>query len=504
MRKLLIGIIICLMLLVPSVVSISINNTSLSKNGNILYVRGDGWNIETVNLYDHPRRTNIALDSRNIPHICYYEYGSLNLKYAKRRGSYWDIEVVDSPVTCYNSLVLDSNDIPHIAYMVYSEGQPSLRYAKRTKSGWSIDDVDTDRYIRGEIALALNSNDTPYISYRASHDNEESYSHTYLCCVWLNESRWETETVSTFCGFENSIAIDSNDNIAIAFGKYYQTPSGYDEHLTYAIRDLKGWNIYEVDPSEYQSGSISLGFDSENRPHISYGVCTFDGGLIFSDVFYILKYARLLNDNWELYIVDDTKGQNGFKNSLAIDSHDRPFISYSYDIENSLFFKRWELRFASFVDEVSELYWITCLIDVGGESHGLYNSLAFDSMDNPHVSYFGRTEYGALMYAKRIGTFVVSIDEPDRGYIYKFGEKNRTFFNGHTIVIGHVTVKVKANRKIQKVDFYLDDKLKCSVNNEPFSWYWSYCPFLRHTIKIVATDFSGSIASDRNMVWKFF
>ena len=42
MKKILIGIIICLMLLIPSVVSISINNTTKSKNGNTLYVGGSG------------------------------------------------------------------------------------------------------------------------------------------------------------------------------------------------------------------------------------------------------------------------------------------------------------------------------------------------------------------------------------------------------------------------------------------------------------------------------
>ena len=41
MRKLLVGIIILLML-VPSVVSFSIYKSSQSKNGNILYVGGDG------------------------------------------------------------------------------------------------------------------------------------------------------------------------------------------------------------------------------------------------------------------------------------------------------------------------------------------------------------------------------------------------------------------------------------------------------------------------------
>ncbi len=465
-------------------------------------LRSDGWNITLVDLHGNVGRgTSLALDSRDYPHISYFDRDTLSLKYANWTGSTWDIEIVDSPVAAFSSLVLDSNDFPRIAYMARSGERLWLRYAKWTGSGWSIEDVDTDGNTGWNVALALDSYDTPYMCYAVNE--EPSFWDGDLRCAWLNESRWEIETVATFCWCDHSIAIDSNDTVAIAFSKCYSTPHGYDTRLTYAIKVLKGWAIYEVDPSEHQAGSISLAFDSRNRPHISYSAFYFPRLFLpYGD--YILKYARLLSDNWEIYIVDDTKGQNGYKTSLAFDSDDRPFISYSYSIENSLFFRSYELRFAGFVDEGSEPYWITCLIDDGGDSYGFYSSLAFDSIDNPHISYYRNYNFGGLMYANRVGTFIVSIDEPERGYIYRLGKKIRPFFNGHTIVIGYVTVNVKANRKIQRVDFYLDDKFICSVHNEPFRWIWVYSAFLRHNIKIVATDFSGSIASDGNMVWKFF
>ena len=85
------------------------------------------WNIETVDSGYVGRFSSIALDSRDNPHISYYN-GFLNrdLKYARWNGSVWSIEDVD-PIGEHSSLVLDSSDNPHISY--YDWAILDLKYA---------------------------------------------------------------------------------------------------------------------------------------------------------------------------------------------------------------------------------------------------------------------------------------------------------------------------------------------------------------------------------------
>ena len=76
--------------------------------------------------------SSIALDSVNNPHISYFDLTNVDLKYAVRNGSSWDIETVDSvgAVGGFNSLVLDSANNPHISYLDYTNNV--LKYASKS------------------------------------------------------------------------------------------------------------------------------------------------------------------------------------------------------------------------------------------------------------------------------------------------------------------------------------------------------------------------------------
>jgi outer membrane protein assembly factor BamB len=75
------------------------------------------------------------------------------------------------------------------------------------------------------------------------------------------------------------------------------------------------------------------------------------------------------------------------------------------------------------------------------------------------------------------------------------------------IIIGKITIEVNAsttNSTITRVEFYIDNDLKATVNSEPYSWTWDARVFFRHTITIIAENSFGNTASVELAVRKFF
>ncbi len=97
-----------------------------------------------------------------------------------------------------------------------------------------------------------------------------------------------------------------------------------------------------------------------------------------------LRYVGWDGSNWQQHTIDEAS----LYNSLAIDRNNFPHISYK---ENRALFGN--LKYARWYDG-------SWHIEVVDHSHGVgnYNSLALDSHDHPHVSYYDETN-GDLKYA---------------------------------------------------------------------------------------------------------
>ena len=76
----------------------------------------------------------------------------------------------------------------------------------------------------------------------------------------------------------------------------------------------------------------------------------------------------------------------------------------------------------------------------------------------------------------------------------------------NTLIVGKIDIEVNALDNlsgIEKVEFYIDDKLKGEDKTEPYSWTWDEkVTFFPYTIKVTAYDKGGNQNSDIRTVWK--
>ncbi len=327
-----------------------------------VFPKDSGWQIETVDQSGQGACSiSLALDSMDYPHIVHYTYTDENLRYLYYDGSTWQYSDVDTlGMVGFNcSLALDSFDRPHISYINVDDKE--LRYAYFNGSDWEISNVDSLGYVDDwSSSIAIDSADHPHISYKQSTTDSLKYA-------YFDGSTWWLDTVDQdFCGDDSYIVVDSNDHPHISYVK-----NGFD--LGYAFNDGYGWEISTADFSCGGYGN-SIEVDSKNLPHIAY-----------HDSYGVLKYAHLDAGDWVSSDID-TGEDEASSPSIALDSLDRPSISY-YDNTNQ------DLRYIRFDGSTWNLSIVDDDLAVG---HG--SSLALDKSDCPHIAYFD-APWGTIKYA---------------------------------------------------------------------------------------------------------
>ena len=294
--------------------------------------------------------------------------------------SEWLNEAVDFVGSCFNSgasLVLDSDGAPHISY--YDYGDSALMYAYRTASGWVTTVVDNSEAVGIHSSIALNSSGYPHISYRDATNNALKYAH------W-DGANWIVETVGGIgeSGWYTSLALDSGDRPHISYLGSGQKPK-------YAHWTGSNWEISVVDPT-WTSRGTSLALDSLERAHISYG----------EDERGDLRYASYNGSQWIIETVEvGIPGDNslvGAYSSLAIDDADNPHISYARYGETIGGDWPNDLKYAWKQDGS----WQFASPDTAG-AVGYYTSIALDTWNRPHISYYDQDNH-ALKYIYSNGT----------------------------------------------------------------------------------------------------
>jgi len=248
-------------------------------NSDVKYAHWNGsdWKKETVSTSPVGGGffNSLALDSDNLPHIC---YSTDSIKYAKWDGDDWNIETIEPRTSLGYSLALDSDDFAHISYCDYHSEE--LIYAKWTGLTWNISTIDSEGEIAGYTSLAVDSYDNPHICYYDLSNGDIIYT------KW-NGASWNKLTVDS-CGVgdEISLALDDDDNPHIS---YYD---GTNKDLKFAEWTGTEWTYQTVDSTGDVGEDSSLVLDPYGDPHISYYDATNKD----------LKYAEI--DNTPPTVVD--------------------------------------------------------------------------------------------------------------------------------------------------------------------------------------------------------
>jgi len=99
----------------------------------------------------------------------------------------------------------------------------------------------------------------------------------------------------------------------------------------------------------------------------------------------------------------------------------------------------------------------------------------------------------------------VFIDKPLLNTLYIRNTSFSWFFS--TVIIGSIDVEITAydsETQIDKVMIFIDDQLKDTLDESPYSWTWSEFCFGKTDLTIFVTDSAGNSNSQDMQLWKFF
>lgn len=288
------------------------------------------WRIEMLDNSEAGKFSSLKIDKNGNAHVVYItEDYRHTLKYG-----FWDhalarwftMTIADQASFC--SMVLDSKQRPHVSYADFGSGKGTrLRYAFWDGTAWVKQGIPLNAdAIAYYTSISLDANDYPTISY---YEYEGPGGIGFVLRMRIaswNGSYWEARTVDQEGGSGkfNSVAIDSNDRLQIA----YANVKAEHASLRYATWNGHSWDTEVLEGAEgpHPVFSVSLVVDKENNPHIAY-----------SDVNNrLIKYATRRAGKWTIEVVAGVSVV-GYpdRNGIAVDAEGNPYISY-YDAGRGL------------------------------------------------------------------------------------------------------------------------------------------------------------------------
>jgi hypothetical protein len=329
------------------------------------------WTISTIDSEGYMGEySSIAIDSNNKVHISYIDYTNWDLKYATNASGSCVTSTIDSEgyMGEYSSIAIDSNNKVHISYIDSASNKRDLRYATNISGSWVTSTIVSEGWA-AHSSIAIDSNNKVHISYEDWSSNDLKYT--------TNASgSWVTSTIDSEgnVGYYTSIAIDSNNKVHISYR------DGTNKDLKYATNSSGSWVTSTIDSEVYDVEYTSIAIDSNNKVHISYYEYACD-----------LKYATNASGSWvtsRILHSDDVCW--GEYSSIAIDSNNKVHISHHQDEPDGTYYA---LKYATNASGS----WVMSTIDSGGDV-GAYTSIAIDSNNKVHISYFDQTN-ADLKYA---------------------------------------------------------------------------------------------------------
>ena len=298
----------------------------------------------------------------------------------------WQIDVLAGQGT-KPEVRLDSQDRPHVAYMVESFGGGVFYGLQDEDGSWAIETV-SDGYFYAPLDMTIGGEDLVHIAYH-DHDNED------IVYAVGGQGAWSTEVIvhPGHDGWDGRIALDPAGDVHIV--SIDPSQFGSTSGVEWASRRDGTWQVEEIGSGRipYEFG-VALAISDDGRLHVVYhdGESSLNINGQGSD----LLYAVLEDGQWEIEQVD-TDGDVGKSPSIALDSDDRPHITYLDRTGEQTgrvkyaFYDGDEWNF-DVVDELDDLE-----IDFIGARRT--TAVALDDRDNAYVAYADRS---VLRFAKHM------------------------------------------------------------------------------------------------------
>lgn len=176
-------------------------------------------------------------------------------------------------------------------------------------------------------------------------------------------------------------------------------------HLYYAHLEANGWVVDTVDASSGVGKYASLALDSSEKPYISY----------FNQTSLDLKVAWWDGSAWKIQTVDPGNSIYGAGKftSIAVDTANHIHVGYLGN----------DYNYGRYMPDLKYTYWNgsswSAQILDNGDAIGGYVSLALDLDNHPHISYFDDDYNNNLKYIQNTGSawYQITFDYPDKtGY----------------------------------------------------------------------------------------
>ncbi len=132
-----------------------------------------------------------------------------------------------------------------------------------------------------------------------------------------------------------------------------------------------------------------------------------------------------------------------------------------------------------------------------------YSKPSDENPENPFDAYYADAVDGTEVVEGGNLPPVAGIRRPTFAKLHLFGKPLIKTLSGTTILIGRTTVEVNAtdDSKIEKVEFYIDGKLKHSTTDEPYEWSFRKIGLFKniirkHTILVKVYDDDQKMSTD--------
>ncbi len=335
------------------------------------------WQLQTVDSTGNVGMySSLVLDENGYPVISYYDGGNLNLVHCGDElcSSGNVIATVDSDgdVGLYTSLVLDSNGHPVISYLDFTNFVLKLAYCGdvNCSSGNVLQIVDNNGLVGFHTSLALDSNGYPVISYTDFSNDQLLLAHCGDATCSSNVSIQLVDDAGDVGQF-TTLALDSSGLPVIG----YRDVGNTDLKLARCgDADCSSGNSIEIVDSSGDVGNhLDLVLDADDNPVLSY----FDN--TYGDL-RLVYCGDATCSSGNLIRTVDSGGLVGEYTALALDSAGIPVISY-FDLSSS------SLKLAYCGNRACSSGNIIQTVDNNGDV-GWYTALALDSEDKPVISYY--------------------------------------------------------------------------------------------------------------------